>query len=145
MIGLTEILSPNSIPAAGQIRIRPFSSVLSTLYIAGIFILPRVIPDSLLSRNWNPYSLLHIPLYGILMILLTLTFEPHIFFQNKLSSGVSFSFLPGGIATVVGVLDEFHQSFIPYRDASVGDVMLDIVGIGLAVILIRFNRQRRIK
>ena len=28
------------------------------------------------------------------------------------------------------------------RDASVGDVMLDIVGIALAAILISFNRQR---
>ena len=31
------------------------------------------------------------------------------------------------------------------RDASVGDVMLDIVGIALAVILVRLNRQSRRK
>jgi VanZ family protein len=79
------------------------------------------------------------------MILLTLAFEPHIFFQRKVSSVVSFFFLPGGIANTVGILDEFHQAFIPNRDASVGDVMLDITGIVLAGILISFNQQRRKK
>jgi VanZ family protein len=79
------------------------------------------------------------------MVLLTLAFEPQILFQRKRSSGVSFFFLPGGIATTVGILDEFHQAFIPYRDASMGDVMLDIAGIVLTGILIHSNQQRRRK
>ena len=124
---------------------RQFFSILSALYIAGIFIFPRMIPGSILSRVWNPYSLLHIPMYGVLMVLLNLAFEPQIIFQRKVSSGISFFFLPGGIATGVGILDEFHQVFIPYRSASVADVMLDIGGIVLAGILISFSQQRRRK
>jgi VanZ family protein len=122
---------------------RPLFSILSTLYIAGIFILPKLISSSLLSKVWNPYSLLHIPMYGVLMMLLTLTFEPRIFSQRRGSSGVSFVFLSGGFATAVRIPDEFHQVFIPYRDAPIGDVMLDIAGIALAGILISFNQQRR--
>jgi len=80
-------------------------------------------------------------MYGVLMVLLILAFEPHIFIQRKESHGVSSFFLPGGIAAAIGILDEFHQRFIPYRDASAGDVMLDVVGIVLAGILINFNPQ----
>ena len=144
-MNLNETLRLMPQPVVARSWVRPLFSILSALYIAGIFILPRVIPGPLLSSVWNPYSLLHIPMYGVLMVLLTLALAPHIFFQKKESSGVSFFFLPGGIATTVGVLDEFHQAFIPYRDASVGDVMLDIAGIVLAGILISFNQQRRKK
>lgn len=41
-------------------------------------------------------------------------------------------------ATAYGALDEFHQSFVPGRSATLGDLGLDILGalIGLAAILI---------
>ena len=97
-----------------------------------------MISSSLLSKVWNPYSLLHIPMYGVLMMLLTLTFEPRIFSQRRRSSGVSFVFLSGGIATAVGILDEFQKTYIPYCNASVTDVLLDIIGIALLVILMYF-------
>ena len=145
VMGWGEILRLQPQPVVARSWVRPLSSILSAFYIAGIFILPRVISGPLLSKVWNPYSLLHIPMYGVLMVLLTLAFEPHIFFQRKVSSRVSFFFLPGGIATTVGILDEFHQSFIPYRNASVGDIMLDIAGIVLTGIFINFNHQRKRK
>jgi len=76
------------------------------------------------------------------MVLLILALKPKILFQRKGSPGVFFFFLPGGIATGVGILDEFHQIFIPYRNASVGDVALDIAGIILAAALMNFNQQK---
>ena len=144
-MGLGEILRLQPQPVAAWPWMRPLFSILSTLYIAGIFILPRMISSSLLSKVWNPYSLLHIPMYGVLIMLLTLTFEPRIFSQRRGSSGVSFVFLSGGIATAVGIPDEFHQVFIPYRDAPIGDVMIDIGGIVLTGIFINFDQKRRSK
>ena len=38
-----------------------------------------------------------------------------------------------GACALYGVLDEFHQSFVPGRDASARDVIADIVGAGLAM------------
>ena len=46
--------------------------------------------------------------------------------------------LAGLIAVVVGILDEYNQSFIPARDASGGDVLLDIAGV-LLVLLLAFR------
>lgn len=41
-----------------------------------------------------------------------------------------------GIATAYGVLDEFHQSFVPGRNPSAMDVVVDFVGAALAVLIV---------
>ena len=77
------------------------------------------------------------------MVLLVLSFRTK---PNTLKIGnpvSSFLILPGCIATVVGILDEVNQIYIPYRDASVTDVILDIVGIVLVGILYHLNHKRR--
>lgn len=52
-----------------------------------------------------------------------------------------------GVATVVlctlyGVSDEYHQSFVPGRDASVGDVAKDLGGAILGAALLRWRSGR---
>lgn len=64
------------------------------------------------------------------MILLVLTFEPNILSRKKVSFIVLPFFLPGGIAPVVGILDE------------VMDVVLDIVGVVLFGNLMYFYNHR---
>ena len=46
------------------------------------------------------------------------------------------------LATVYGVSDEFHQSFVPGRDASVGDVLKDLGGASLGAWLFRRRGAR---
>ena len=112
-----------------------FFSILSAAYIAGIFLLADS-PMVSEAAPFNPYSLLHIPLYGILTILLVLSF------RRKPSNPInptnpSNPLIAGLIALVVAIADEIHQAFIPSRDASVTDVFLDIVGISLCLLLIK--------
>lgn len=124
-----------------------FFSILSAAYIAGIFLLA----DSPMVSDvaaFNPYSLLHIPLYGILTFLLILSFYP---FKFKVayrgnpsnptnpmnSTNLRNPLIAGLIALVVAVADEIHQAYIPSRDASIIDVFLDIVGISLCLLLIK--------
>jgi VanZ family protein len=40
------------------------------------------------------------------------------------------------------VLDEWHQSSVPGRHASVGDLLLDIAGIGAMLVIVRVTRLR---
>lgn len=40
------------------------------------------------------------------------------------------------VATVLGIADEFHQSFVPGRDATVQDVMADAVGAAAAACVV---------
>ena len=134
-------------------------TILSITYIAGIFLLADSSVVSDLS-SLNPYSLLHIPLYGILTFLLIFSFVPLKFNPINLSrlsrsesvrgemrslfhwdptnqknqrNQRNFYLIPGGIALVVAMADEIHQAYVPGRDASITDVLLDLVGITLVL------------
>lgn len=133
-----------------------FFSVLSAVYIAAIFLLA----DSPMVSDvtpFNPYSLLHIPLYGILTLLLILANWSSVFVKRSNSTNSTNStnsidptnsknpmnptnsrnlVAAGIIALVVAIADEIHQAYLPNRNASVIDVLLDIVGIILCIALI---------
>lgn len=134
-----------------------FFSILSVAYIAGIFLWADSPMVSVLAP-FNPYSLLHIPLYGILTVLLILSFMPFKLKRNNATNPINSTnsinaknasphrriststhssfFIPGVFALIIGIADEIHQSFIPTRDASIIDVFLDFIGIILALFLI---------
>ncbi len=112
-------------------HMNPFFTILSAAYIFGIFFLADSSVASQIGE-FNPYSLLHIPLYGVLTGLLLLALA------SKAGTNLAIRFhLAGWMAAAVGVLDEYHQTFIPSREGSVGDVFLDILGVVLVVILAR--------
>jgi len=155
--------------------------ILSIAYIAGIFLLANSSIVSDLSK-FNPYSLLHIPLYGILTVLLILSIAPmtprvnrnddsrnlsremrSLFHWDSINSINSSNptnsinssnpnnsinlkthfLLPGGIALIIAIADEIHQAYVPGRDASVTDVLLDLIGIALVLFLtFRFLKKR---
>lgn len=48
------------------------------------------------------------------------------------------------ISLVYAITDEFHQTFVEGRSGSPVDVGIDAIGIGLAVLLLRFGRVRRL-
>ena len=161
--------------------------IISVAYIGGIFLFADSSVVSSLS-SFNPYSLLHIPLYGILtgllaFSILTLKFKRqknykehnysiefdgtnHSEASNVLSHlkvfrmyalthlrilgltylrcGILFRLLPPGlVAFGVAVADEIHQTHVPNRDASIIDVLLDFVGIVLALFLISYIHKKR--
>jgi hypothetical protein len=117
---------------------RLFFTFLSIIYITGIFLFADSSVVSDLS-SFNPYSLLHIPLYGILTFLLIFSFVPLKFNPTNPSSPINPSnprarfLLPGGIALIIAIADEIHQAYVPRRDASVTDVLLDLCGITLVL------------
>jgi len=132
---------------------RFFFRLFSVAYIAGIFLFADSSVISDLSP-FNPYSLLHIPLYGILTLLLFLSFVPlksHSTHSTNLTHSTasansthstnlthSIRFLAVGlVATMVGIADEIHQAYVPGRNASMVDVFLDVVGIVLCLFAIK--------
>lgn len=102
-------------------------------YMTGIFLLSSsqgdVAPASVLVLK-----LLHLPLYAGLAACLLLSLT-----QAQWYRGVSWH-LYGVIALLAGsyaAFDEWHQSFVPGRSASMGDVLLNCVGIALLLALHR--------
>ncbi len=116
--------------------------ILSAAYIAGIFLFADspVVSDM---AAFNPYSLLHIPMYGILTILLILSNWSSIFIgrgnsTNSINPTNSRNLVVAGIiALVVGIADEIYQAYIPSRKATITDVFLDILGIVICILIIR--------
>lgn len=104
-------------------------SFLSAGYILAIFLLADSGAVSRLGK-FNPYSLLHIPLYGILtfLILLSLCTGKGTYTLKRLIAG-------GFIAGIVGVLDELYQTIIPTREGSSGDILLDFFGVAIALMV----------
>lgn len=41
------------------------------------------------------------------------------------------------IAATYGILDEFHQSFVPHRTPSVSDWLIDVLGAATALVIIQ--------
>lgn len=141
------------ITAANKPLMRIFFSILSFFYIAAIFILAGFPVAHTLSK-FNPYSLLHIPLYGILAFLLILSIGPITYgFKEAKETSIQPTsgsarprskgkgnlrarfFIAGGIALVVGISDEIHQLYVPGRNGSTTDAVLDMAGIAIALLL----------
>ena len=122
--------------------------ILSSVYITFIFLLS----DSSVALSisvFNPFSLLHIPLYGILTLLINLAIRPcsskkndtKISSLNKENRFDFYLWVPALIALVVAIFDEFYQFYIPERNASLTDIILDIIGIALVSLFFKkFNK-----
>lgn len=77
----------------------------------------------------------HIVVYAILAVLLYRALTDH------LESWQRRALLAWVIATLYGISDEFHQSFVPGRYATVEDVVLDAVGAAIGLLLYRIAIQ----
>ncbi|MCC7416171.1 MAG: VanZ family protein [Acidobacteria bacterium] len=77
----------------------------------------------------------HAPLFALLALL----------WLRSLSAG------PGGpryglalaVSMLCAVLDEWHQSFVPGRTASLSDLMVDLAGIGAMLAAVRWRTRTR--
>lgn len=114
---------------------RPYQ-LLALLYMGGIFWLSS---RSDLGIRAVDVSLLHVPLYAGLVFCVV----------KALSETLPRQAIPcrvPGFALVVSatyaVIDEWHQSFVPGRDASLGDLYLDLTGIGLTLLLGHLSEER---
>lgn len=120
--------------------------LVTFLYIAAIFVLA----DSPIVRDlsrFNPYSLLHIPLYGILSLLLILSISssskipstPVKDLLNRVQVNEKRLFYRAGVITsMVALGDEIYQSHLPTRNASFIDLLLDFLGMFLALSLLHY-------
>jgi VanZ family protein len=115
-------------------------SLLTAALLAAIYWMSAV-PD-LSSTESDPLVLLaqnlaHAPVFAVLTFCCL----------KALSGGLEISGPASGFAGLASggfaVLDEWHQSWVPGRHASVGDLLLDVAGIGAMLVIVRLTRLRR--
>ena len=92
---------------------------------------PTISPLTLIRVEFFVRKAAHVLEYAVLAILLYRAFV-HTVFQSRraLSAGIVLLSCAAYAAS-----DEFHQSFVPSRTASLRDVLIDVCGATLAVLL----------
>lgn len=116
-------------------------AALALLWAAVIFVVSGspnpfpFVPKGLLTQD----KLIHAAVYALLALLVRLALA-----GTRLAAGPAL-LLAFGLASAYGVSDEFHQSFVPNRDASAGDLVADAVGAlaGAAAAGVVLRRQGR--
>lgn len=98
----------------------------ATLWLAVLFILSHQ-PDDAVPVWWSvPDTVAHIGLYAVLGVLLA--------WGNRTWGGPGWPAL-GLFGIAWAVSDEWHQSFVPGRDPSVGDLAADAAGLLIGGVL----------
>jgi len=100
--------------------------VFAIIYMIFIFYLssiPLSFSEAVNKADPNKFFL-HIAQYSVLGSLL--------FFANK-NTRLSFF-----IGSIYGLSDEVHQSFLPFREFNVLDILADVIGVYLGIIVLLF-------
>ncbi|MCX8008961.1 MAG: VanZ family protein [Patescibacteria group bacterium] len=84
--------------------------------------------------NFMFFKSLHVIEYGILFILTRRAIKYGTNIQEARINVYSFIF-----TTLYGITDEFHQRFVPTREGTIRDVIIDILGACLAWGIIRYS------
>jgi VanZ family protein len=116
-----------------RLPFEPRYGLLTVAWLLGITWLSSL-PDhggaersSLMQAAWN---LAHVPLFGGLAFCVLKSLRPG-------EDGRARYALALVLCAACAVLDEWHQSFVPGRVSSPGDVILDLVGIVGMLLLLR--------
>lgn len=108
-----------------------FLRILPLFYMAAIWIMSSNPADALVelpNQGVDRFikESLHLVEFGILYVLLVLAALS----TEGFTPLMSFAFM--GVATSYGLVDEIHQSFVPYRSATVIDFIKDVIGVLVA-------------
>lgn len=103
---------------------------LSALYAGAITVASSVSSSALPGGAiWNFDKVIHLCVFAGLGLLLTKGFDRPAWGGRRLAPWIAFALAAG-----FGALDEWHQSFVPGRDASAADWVADAVGASLGAL-----------
>jgi VanZ family protein len=116
-----------------------FSADNTSLIIGPLlhWLVPRISPERLATIHFMIRKIAHFTEYAILAFLAARAFRNS--FNIVASRWLLLSIL---LVVIYALLDEYHQSFVPSRTASLGDSFIDMTG-GLTMLLLLWRRYRR--
>ncbi|MBI2469461.1 MAG: VanZ family protein [Candidatus Rokubacteria bacterium] len=123
------------------LELHPWYGLLTLTYVVGIYWLSsRPDLDPRQSDLWIQLAanLLHVPLYGGLTFCLLQAISGGRAGEEPSRDLSALALLA---TASYAALDEWHQSFVPGRSASVGDLFLDFVGIAGMLLVVRLSAR----
>ena len=121
---------------------RVLLTLLPLLYMIAIWVMSSLPDDVILDLPSSTVDrfikeALHLVEFAILYMLLVAAFAAN----HKLTKNLSLVAAIG--ACLFGVIDEFHQSFVPYRSATIIDVIKDVIGVLAAYFHVKYHYFHR--
>lgn len=104
--------------------------LLALTWMGVIYFLSSRPPTDYPPLFWGADKVIHIAVYAVLGVLVAIAVG-HARGTNQWSR----IWLVTALVTVYGVSDEFHQSFVPGREPSVGDILADAFGGFVAAVV----------
>jgi VanZ family protein len=107
-------------------------SLLAAIGLATLiyYLSDRQLPHVIVLFNWQD-KVIHAIVYGLLGFLVLGAMRIGQRGYSAIQAGIAV-----GLTTLYGILDEFHQSFVPGRMADTWDVLADATGAVLGVYLL---------
>ena len=120
-----------------QHLIRPLNGLMAITLMVVIYIESGQALKVDLSSFPYQDKLMHALAYGVLATCMLFTFKPY----SKGFTGRQ-QLIAIVLASLYGISDEWHQSFIPERTADIGDIVADAIGAFIAVNIVgRLSRR----
>jgi VanZ family protein len=118
-------------------------TLLPFLYMIAIWIMSSNPDDMILDLPSSSFDrfikeALHLVEFALLYILLV-SWLP----AAKPKTETWFKPVGGPVACLYGVIDEYHQSFVPYRTAALIDVIKDIIGVAAVYFHVHYHYFKR--
>lgn len=118
-----------------------FLKVVPMLFIMGTIFFLSHQPANNVALIDFPHldKLAHVLMYGVLGASVIFSFKT----ETRISKPMQICLSVILACTIYGLLDEFHQSYIPGRDVSGWDLVADFFGGFLVVVLYLFHQRRQ--
>ena len=105
--------------------------ILPIIYMVAIWVMSSMSSDAIVElpdSTWDGAikESLHLVEFGILYLLLALA----LLTMRELNSTINMILML--ISCLYGLTDEIHQSFVPYRSATIIDLVKDVIGVLVA-------------
>jgi VanZ family protein len=84
-----------------------------------------------------------IPIIYHLVVFFLFNFFLLISIKGNKKIKINYLIIALGGSIIYALLDEFHQIFVPLRNASIQDILIDTIGIFLSTILVLYFNKKR--
>jgi VanZ family protein len=132
---ITHLWKENKIKRV-LVRIPAIAITVFSFFLSSQAILPRLLPNF-----WASDKILHLVYFAMMAVSWTLWFS----LEDWKAHPVRNSIICIAVVSVFGILDEYHQSFVPGRHASELDWLADTTGAalgnGCGFVLRRFGHK----
>ena len=112
-----------------------FSILFTVLIAAEIFFVSSVPGSRVITEGLDLSAAYHSIVFFLLGFFTILSMT------NRKDKKMTRLLLPVGITILYAIVDEIHQIFVPLRSSSITDVLIDISGILLAVIVYLYYKR----